>query len=177
MSAMAVPENFPERIRPLRRLEYDRMVEEGLLADEQVELIKGFIVRMSPQGLPHSSIVQHLTQVFVMALGASGRASVRVQLPFAATDDSEPEPDIAIVAPGTYRDALPTTASLVIEISESSLRFDRNEKAEVYAAANVEEYWIVDTRHELVEVRTDIVDGLYTRVTPYRRGQTLAPRA
>jgi Uma2 family endonuclease len=174
---MAVPETFLERIRPLRRLEYDRMVELGMLVDEKVELIKGFIVRMSPQGLPHASGVQYLAQFLVLALAGPGRASVRIQAPLAASDDSEPEPDIAVVVPGAYRDAHPTTAFLVIEFSESSLRFDRTEKAEVYAAAGVEEYWIVDTRHELIEVRTDIVDGVYSRVTPYRRGQTLAPRA
>jgi Uma2 family endonuclease len=65
----------------------------------------------------------------------------------------------------------------VIEVSDSSLRTDRAEKAEIYAAAGIEEYWIVDTRHEMIEVRTDIVDGTYSRVTPYGRGQSLAPRA
>jgi hypothetical protein len=144
MCAMAVPETFRERIRPLRRVEYDQMVDMGLLVDEKVELIKGFIVRMSPQGLPHASIVQYLTQFFVLALAGPGRASVRVQAPMAASDDSEPEPDIAVVERRSYRDTHPTTAFLIIEVSE---------------------------------VHTDIVDGAYSRVTPYARGQSLAPRA
>ncbi len=177
MSVMAVPENFRERIRPLQRVEYDRMVDLGLLEGEKVELIKGFIVRMSPTGVPHASVVQALNHQLVLALVPSGRASVRIQAPFAASDDSEPEPDVAIVAPRDFRDEQPRTAFFVVEVAESSLRTDRAEKAEVYAAAGVEEYWIVDTRHELIEVRTDIVDGMYSRVTPYRRGQTLAPRA
>jgi Uma2 family endonuclease len=177
MSLMAIPENFREHIRPLQRVEYDRMVDLGLLEGEKVELLKGFIVRMSPTGVPHASVVQFLNQRLILALVASGRAAIRIQAPLAASDDSEPEPDVAILAPRDYRDEHPKTAFLVIEVAESSLRRDRGEKAEIYAAAGVEEYWVVDTRHELVEVRTDIVDGLYTRVTPYRRGQTLAPRA
>jgi Uma2 family endonuclease len=177
MSVMAVPEDFRERIRPLQRVEYDRMVDLGLLEGEKVELLKGFIVRMSPTGVPHASVVQWLNRRLVLALSASGRAEIRVQAPLAASHDSEPEPDVAVVAPRSYRDAHPTTAFLIIEVSESSLRFDRNEKAEIYAAAGVEEYWIVDTRHELIEVRTDILDGHYTRVTPYSRGENIAPRA
>jgi Uma2 family endonuclease len=153
------------------------MVELGVFVDEKLELIKGFIVRMSPQNVRHASVVQSLTHLFATALVAPGRAAIRVQLPLAASDLSEPEPDIAVVAPGAYRDAHPTTAFLVVEVADSSLRLDRSDKAEVYAAANVEEYWIVDTRHDLVEVHTDIVDGAYSRVTPHGRGQSLSPRA
>jgi Uma2 family endonuclease len=61
-------------------------------------------------------------------------------------------------------------------VAETSLLADR-EKADVYSEGGVEEYWIVDTVHDLIEVRTDIVDGLYTRVTPYRRGELITPRA
>jgi Uma2 family endonuclease len=177
MALMADLETLAGRIRPLQRVEYDRLVDMGLLADEKVELIKGFIVRMSPQNVPHSSVVQSLNHLLVLALVASGRAAVRVQLPLAASSDSEPEPDIAVVAPGAYRDGHPTTALLVIEVADSSLHIDRGDKADVYVSAGIEEYWIVDTRHDLIEVRTDIVDGTYSRVTPYRRGQTIAPRA
>jgi Uma2 family endonuclease len=166
------------RIRPLKRAEYDRMVEMGLFEeDEKIELIKGFIVRMSPTGVPHASTVQALTQLFVLALVPSGRAAVRIMSPFAASDESEPEPDVAVLPPGDYRDDHPKKAFLLIEVSESTLRYDRREKAEVYADAGVEEYWIVDTGHASIEVRTDIVNGVYTQVTTYRRGQTISPRA
>ena len=170
-----VSAGFVERVRPLRRVEFDRMVEMGLFDNERVELLKGFIVRMSPQKSRHAGAVQYLTQFFVQAL-SSGRASVRVQLPLAAGDDSEPEPDIALVPAGAYRDHHPDSAYLVIEVAETSLAADR-EKAEVYAEGGIEEYWIVDTAHDLIEVRTDIVDGVYTRVTPYRRGQLITLRA
>ncbi len=150
------------------------MVEMGLFENEKLELLKGFIVRMSPQKSRHASAVQSLTHIFVLALVASGRASVRVQLPLAVSDDSEPEPDIAIVPAAAYRDHHPDSAFLIIEVAETSLATDR-EKAEVYAAGGIPEYWIVDVVHDLVEVHTDSVDGVYTRVTPYRRGQMITP--
>ena len=171
-----VSAGFVERVRPLRRVEFERMVEMGLFDNERVELLKGFIVRMSPQKSRHAGAVQFLTQFFVQALSSSGRVSVRVQLPLATGEDSEPEPDIALVPAGAYRDHHPDDAYLVIEVAETSLPADR-EKAEVYAEGGIEEYWIVDTVHDLIEVRTDIVDGVYTRVTPYRRGQLVTPRA
>jgi len=170
-------ETLAERVRPLQRVEYDRIVDLGLLANEKVELIKGFIVRMNPQNVRHAAVVQKLTHLFVLALVASARAAVRVQLPLALTDDSEPEPDIAVVPTGSYEDSHPNTALLVIEVADSSLRFDRGHKAELYAAGGVPEYWIVDTRHDLIEVHADIVDGSYSRVTPYRRGQSVSPAA
>ena len=176
MSNVVLSAEFVERIRPLRRVEYDRMVEMGLFDNERVELLRGFIVRMSPQKSRHAGAVQYLTQFFVQALAPSGRASVRVQLPLAAGVDSEPELDIALVALGPYRDHHPDAAYLVIEVAETSLAADR-EKADVYSEGGVEEYWIVDTVHDLIEVRTDIVDGVYTRVTPYRRGQAITPFA
>ena len=152
------------------------MVDLGLFEGEKVELLKGFIVRTSPQKSPHAGTVQYLTHFFVQALGGSRRASVRVQLPLIVGVDSEPEPDIALVPMDAYRDHHPDSAFLVIEVADSSLAADR-EKAEVYADGGIGEYWIVDTAHDLIEVRTDIVDGAYTRVTPYRRGHTLSPVA
>jgi len=150
------------------------MVAMGLFDNEKVELLKGFIVRMTPQKSRHAGAVQYLTHFFVQALLASGRASVRVQLPLAVGTDSEPEPDVALVPGGAYRDHHPESAFLVIEVAETSLVADR-EKAAVYSEGGIPEYWIIDTAHDLVEVRSEIVDGVYTRVTPYRRGQTLAP--
>ncbi len=152
------------------------MVEMGLFDNERVELLRGFIVRMSPQKSRHAGAVQYLTQFFVQALSPSGRASVRVQLPLATSVDSEPEPDIALVPAGAYRDHHPESAYLVVEVAETSLPADR-EKAGVYSEGGVLEYWIVDTAHDLIEVHTEIVDGVYTRVTPYGRGQLITPRA
>jgi Uma2 family endonuclease len=165
-----------DRIRPIRRVEYERMVELGMFHDERVELLRGYIVHTSPQKSRHGGAVQSLNHLFVLALVPTGRAAVRVQSPLAVGDDSEPEPDIALVPPAEYRDRHPDSAFLVVEVAETSLREDRA-KAEIYAAGGIPEYWIADTTHGLVEVYTEIVDGIYTRVTPYRHGQVLAPLA
>jgi Uma2 family endonuclease len=165
--------SLTDRVRPLRRIEYDRLVEAGLLANEKVELIRGLIVRMSPQGARHAAAIQKLNHLMVLALVASGRAAVRVQLPLALGEDSEPEPDLAVVPPGTYRDQHPTSALIVIVVAESSLTADRRDKGALYAAGGVPEYWIVDTGHERIEIHSDIVDRAYGRVTPYRRGEII----
>src|SRR5256885_16350522 len=83
-----------ERQRLVRREEYERMVEAGLFRGEHVELIRGVIVRMSPQHEPHATVIQILTRLLAPAL--LGRADVRVRLPFAAGDYSLPEPDLAL---------------------------------------------------------------------------------
>jgi Uma2 family endonuclease len=163
-----------ERMRPLRRVEYDRLVDAGLLANEKVELIHGVIVRMSPQGTRHAAAVQRLTQLLVATLAIPGRAAVRVQLPMALGDDSEPEPDLAVVPPGSYRDTHPTTAMVVIEVAESSLAEDRRDKGALYAQNGIPEYWIVDVTRERVEVHAEIVGAAYTRVTPFRRGDVIS---
>jgi Uma2 family endonuclease len=168
-----VSHGFAERLRPIQRVEYDRMVEMGLFENEKVELLKGLIVRMSPQKSRHAGAVQYLNHFFVPALVGSGRASVRVQLPLVVDPDSEPEPDIALVPAGSYRDRHPDRAFLVIEVAETSLATDRD-KAAVYAAGGIPECWIVDTTNEVVEVHREIAAGVYTRVTSHRRGESIA---
>ena len=170
--AQRAGDQFPVELRrPLRRAEYDKLVEAGLLRDEHVELLYGSIVRMSPIGAPHSGTVQRLTELLVLAL--HGRAAVRIQSPVAAGTESEPEPDVAVVPPGRYVDDHPSEVWLIIEVAESSLATDRGTKARLYAEAAVEEYWVVNLVDRLVEVHTHIVRGAYTRVTPYRVGETV----
>jgi hypothetical protein len=81
-------QSVPDRIRPLRREEYDKLTELGAFEDERIELLDGVMVPMTPIGAPHSSAVQKLTQLFMLAL--QGRAVVFCQAPFAALDASEP---------------------------------------------------------------------------------------
>jgi Uma2 family endonuclease len=139
-----------EVIRPLRRVEYDRLVELGHFQDEHIELLEGQLVEMSPIGPPHSSGVQKLTLLLVTAL--AGRATVRVQSPFAALDTSEPEPDVAVVPLGDYDTEHPHEAHLLIEVAESSLTRDRGLKQRIYASASVPEYWIVNVPQRCIEV-------------------------
>jgi Uma2 family endonuclease len=161
-----------ERQRPLRREEYERMIDAGLFQNERVELIRGIIVRVSPQNSAHATVVQILNRLLVPAL--LGRADVRVQLPFAATADSMPEPDLAVVAVTRFGEPHPSHAFLVIEVADSSLEEDRTDKAEVYATAGVAEYWVVNVPDRSIEVHTEPSRGGYTRVTPHRMGADVA---
>jgi len=89
------------------------------------------------------------------------RALVRIQQPFVAHDESEPEPDVAVVPDGIYADAHPDRASLVIEVADSSLEYDRETKGPLYAASGVDEYWIVDVAARAIEVYSHPVNGRY----------------
>ena len=153
------------------RANYDRAVEAGLFENMRVELLYGNIVDMSPTGSTHASSVQELTELLVGAL--KGRAKVRIQMPFAASDHSEPEPDVTVAPPGKYRDAHPSKAWLIIESAESSLNTDRGPKAELYAESGVAEYWIVNLVDAVIEVHTEIVVGRYQRVVPFKRGDAI----
>jgi len=158
----------PEAPRPLRRVEYEKLAELGAFDDERVELLDGSLIVMSPQGPPHDFAIQKLNRILVQKL--ADRADIRIQSSFAAGDHSEPLPDVAVVPRGDYGSAHPAEALLVIEVADSSLRKDRTVKARLYAERGVPEYWVVDLRGAVVEVHTEIVNGAYARVTPYRTG-------
>lgn len=155
------------------------MVAVGLFRGERVELWRGWIVQMGPQKSPHAAAVQRLNYIFVLALRPGKVAEVRVQLPLALSDNSEPEPDITVVAPGSYESAHPSASDvrLLIEVAESSLADDRGFKAEEYAGAGIPEYRIVNLIDGLVEVHTRPMHGRYGSVIAAGRGQTLRPVA
>lgn len=159
----------PDTPRPIRRTEYERMVELGMFEGERVELLEGMIVQMSPHGPEHDSALERLNEILVKAL--TPRASVRVQSAFAANDGSEPEPDLAVVPRRDWSKQHPTEAHLVVEVAKSSLAKDRGVKAPLFASSGVPEYWIVNLVDRIIEVHAEPVRGAYTRVTPYRRGE------
>jgi Uma2 family endonuclease len=166
----------PGSLRPLKRVEYERLVVEGCFEHERVELLYGAIVHMNAKGPAHDGVVRRLNKLLSVSVG--DRGFVRVQSAFAASDHSEPEPDIAVVSPTDDElEAHPSTALWIIEVAESSLKHDRTTKAQLYAESGVPEYWIVDLVHGLIEVYTDIVDGAYVRVMPFGPGETIRPRS
>jgi Uma2 family endonuclease len=147
--------------RPLRRSEYERLIDLGCFDQERVELLYGVIVRMSPQNSPHSFAVEQLNMLLV-PLALAGRARVRIQSPMAASDVSEPEPDALVSpledSPGEH----PASALLVVEVADSSLRLDRGIKARLYAETGAREYWVVDVQGRAVEVFTAAHEGKFT---------------
>jgi Uma2 family endonuclease len=156
--------------------EYHRMIEAGILGeDERVQLIGGTLVAMTPQGRPHARVIQRLTRLLVRAVGDD--VEVLTQLPLTLLDDSEPEPDVAVVRAEDAQSAEhhPSTALLVIEVAGDSLRLDRQSKASVYARAGIPEYWIVNVAESTVEVhrQPDTAAGSYRARTIVASGGTL----
>ena len=127
--------------------EYHRMAESGSFApDARVELIDGVIIDMPPIGSSHAGTVDQMTALLHQSVGP--RAIVRCQAPVQIGEYSEPQPDIALLAPRNtfYKDRHPTEkdALLVIEVSDSTLDNDLRQKMAVYARQGVREYWVVD---------------------------------
>jgi Uma2 family endonuclease len=101
------------------------------------------------------------------------RARIRVQGSFAASDWSEPEPDLAALPNRDYDDAHPQQAFLLIEVSESSLRKDRGPKARIYAQAGVPEYWVVNLVERVVEIHCEPSERGYQRTLRKQRGESI----
>jgi Uma2 family endonuclease len=160
-----------EVIRPLRRVEYDRLVALGVFEDERVELLDGALYAMSPIGIPHNFAVQELTEILVLAL--RGRAKVRPQMSFAASELSEPEPDLTVAPLGPWDMQQANLAHLIIEVAESSLAIDRGRKRRLYASCGVPEYWIVNLVERCIEVYTQPDGNTYAREEKYEPGQVV----
>ena len=160
--------------------EYHRMAGAGILKpDDRVELIRGEIVEMSPIGRRHVAFVDNLNELLVVRL--AGRAIVSVQSPVAVSAHSEPQPDLKVLRrrPVRYKDVAATAPDvlLLIEVAETSLRYDRTVKLRLYAEADVPEYWVIDCDAEAVEVyRAPTADG-YREVTRVMGEGTLSPAA
>jgi Uma2 family endonuclease len=139
-----------ERSRKWTRDEYQKL--QGILPqDSRVELLGGVLVEMSPQNPPHSFCVAQLSRILMRQL--SETYSVRVQLPLDLSNDSQPEPDFAVVKnEAVYFEEHPKTAILVIEVADSSLDYDRIIKRSYYQDAAVEEYIVVDVAGRKLEV-------------------------
>lgn len=155
--------------------DYERMAEAGILGeDERIELIAGEIVEMSPIGGRHVSCVNVLADM--LADVVRREALISVQNPVRLSEDSEPQPDIALLWRSTPRDALPTPDDVlvVIEVADSSRDYDRAVKLPLYAAAGIKEAWLVDLIAEIIERHTDPYDGTYRRIAPARRGESLS---
>jgi Uma2 family endonuclease len=162
-----------ETVRPLSRREYDKLVELGAFENEHVELLEGVLVVMSPQGGPHAGVTAWLARVLGRQLDWS--YDVRSHSPFAATDHSEPEPDVSVSRKAASFVEHPSTALLLVEVSASSLDKDRGVKLPIYAASGVPEYWIVDLNTRTIEVYTEPGAGAYGRVERYGQRDVLRP--
>jgi Uma2 family endonuclease len=162
--------------------EYYKLGELGFFRGQRVELIDGEIMVLSPQNWLHYSTTDRVAEVLRRAWGG---VWVRMQGPSDLGQSTEPEPDVSIVA-GTREDYddHPTTALLVVEVSVTTLAYDRGRKASLYAASGVTDYWIANLVDNQLEVHRDPVSDAeqefghrYANVTILRGGDIVSPLA
>ncbi len=160
--------------------DYYKMAEAGILTDdERVELLNGEIVEMSPIGSRHASSVNMLNYLLITLLGT--RAWVSIQNPLRLNGQAEPEPDVLLVR---WRDDLyesehptPQDVLLLIEVADSTLASDRNEKLPMYAQAEIPECWIVNLSDGVVEIYTDPAGEEYLTRQVFEAGASVSPSA
>ena len=148
MDEVAVTLN--EGFRPLKVSEYVALAELGAFDNERVELLRGRVVRMAPEGVEHAWTMQTMTNLLVEHFGRW--AAVRPNLPLEASEDSKPQPDFALVPKAKRPRPHPTQALLLIEVAKTSLRLDQKVKAPLYAEGGSPEYWIVHVETGQLEV-------------------------
>lgn len=160
--------------------EYQRMAEAGILTkDDRVELIEGEIIQMTPIGPRHAACVDRLNRLFSKAVG--DRAIVRVQNPIRILPDSEPQPDVVLLRPRAdfYQEAHPGPPDIlvIVEVSETSVGYDRTVKLSLYARAGIREVWLVDLERRLVEAHRSSGASRYQNVRQFPRGERLTVEA
>jgi Uma2 family endonuclease len=160
--------------------DYHLMGKAGILSeDDRVELIDGEVVAMTPIGTRHNASVNRATRALVTAVG--DRAIVQVQGSVRLDRFHEPQPDIVLLRPRTdfyaSQHAGPTDILLVVEVADSSIEYDGDVKARMYAEAGIPEYWLVDVKDNLLSCYSAPENSLYRNLQKYQRGQSIAPQA
>ena len=163
--------------RPITVAEFNTMVETGIIAaDERVELVDGELIVIPPMNPPHASIVARFVHVLLPRLSAV--AVLWPQLSVVTSEWSQPQPDIGVMRPRPdfYSSALPRPDDMlaVVEVSDSSLAFDRGRKLVMYAKASVPEYWVVDVDAATIEICREPHELGYASRTVARRGETVS---
>ena len=183
MSTVGRPRSRVEA-RRWTKAEYYQMAEAGFFAGQRVELLEGQVVVLSPQNPQHWAAVD-LARDTLARHFASGY-HVRMQGPIDLGQTTEPEADVCVVAGARvdYAQAHPTTAALIVEVSDWTLSYDRRRKGSLYARAGIADYWVVNLRGRQVEVyRAPVIDTSrpyghrYSSRVDLQAGATVSPLA
>jgi Uma2 family endonuclease len=158
--------------------DYYKMGEAGILGeDSRVELIEGELIDMAPIGSRHVRAVNILTELLVPQ--ARGVAVVSVQNPMSLPPDNGPQPDIALLKPraDNYGNSLPTAQDvlLIIEVADTTARYDREVKAALYARHGVQEFWLVDVQEKAVEIYLEPGSKGYRKLLRPESVETVSP--
>ena len=158
--------------------EFEQMSDAGLFADEHVELLDGSVFVKGMQSPRHARAIRHLNKVFTKLFEGKGVVSTQLPLILLSPPPDFVEPDVALLQlPETlYEERNPTStdALLVIEVSDSTLERDQNEKLRAYARNNIPEYWILNLHAQQLEVRRDPSGEDYLETRKYKVGQSVA---
>jgi Uma2 family endonuclease len=159
--------------------EFQRIEDAGIFPpDSRFELIRGEIIEMPEPTGRHIGRVNKLNRLFTSTLGET--VIVSVQNAVRIRPRSRPRPDVALLKPlpelfGAF-EPTPDDVLLLIEISDTTVRYDRRTKARLYAEAAIPEYWILNISENVLEVRTEPTDGQYRRTQILKPGQTISPQ-
>mgnify|MGYP001164762472 CR=1 FL=1 len=155
--------------------EYYKMIELGLIKDyEKAEIIDGELINKMTIGDRHAAVVNYLNRFFSRTLQEN--VLVSVQNPLHLTDYDEPEPDIVLADLTKYdgkRHPRPAETILVVEVSDSTLKYDRDVKLPLYAAAEIPEVWIVNLPNDIIEIHQQPNMGIYQLTKIFKRGETV----
>jgi Uma2 family endonuclease len=167
--------------------EYDRLAEIGLFDGKRVELIAGRVIEMSAMNRPHVRAVKRAVRVFEAAFGEGWFVQSQAPLNLDELDEtSKPEPDVAVIAgdEDDYVDEHPDTAALILEVSDSTYRYDSSKKASLYARARIPDYWILNLKERQLEVRRRPVPDAavpfwfsYAEEEVFKAGEYVSPLA
>ena len=149
-----------------------------LRPDERVELIHGEIIVKPPHDPPHANGIRRLSTIFSRRIVEHGRdiAEVSVQLPMVASEHDAPEPDVSLLRAGDYTDRHPQGGDilLAVEVSVTTLRYDRNVKVPLFAEAGIPEVWIVNFEEQVLEVYRELRDGRYRQNLVFTAGEAIS---
>ena len=172
MNLQSIPQ--PRRLR-FSVDEYYKMIELGMLKDyEKAEIIDGELIQQMTIGDKHASVVNILNRFFIK--NVSDSILVSVQNPLRISDYNEPEPDIVLSDLTKYdgkRHPRPEEVILVVEVSDATLKYDRDVKLPLYAESGIKEVWIINLKKNIVEIHQNPFNDIYQTVKIYKSGETI----
>jgi len=170
--------NFQPQPRRLRFTvdDYYKMIELGMLKDcEKAEIIEGELIQKMPIGRRHSAVVEKLSEILRDELGKS--VSLRNQQPVRFGEYNEPEPDLAVLQRRedfySHNKPVAKDVLLLIEVSDATLKYDRDTKLSLYAEAEIPEVWIVNLQHDIIEIHQEPSNGIYQLAKIFKRGEII----
>ncbi len=173
-----VPLEPPPRHKQWTRRECQILLENGVFEGQRYELVEGELINKLGQNPPHAFAISNLTVILVQLFGRQVRCQLPIDVAPADNPTSEPEPDAIVTntaADFSQRGPTPAEVAWLIEVSDSTLRFDLTTKARLYARAAIADYWVLDLANRRIIDHREPTHGHYGSVTVYAAHEAIAP--